>query len=371
MKQKRPELWYIDSAKAKVILFAAKSCELIIFFGGLWITLVVLNPEAATWVNGVIHRFFLTTLAFAIDAAFPESWIHAILQKAQGQRTQFKWSVGIAIFMTFLVIFNIIAIVVKGLPGWIDPVLIVTRMGIGFGYVAIRETQGALSRREMSDAVQLPPSVSFDSWQLTGLAAWLTQQWQTGLNALRAEMNQQLGQLAQSADLQELAETQQVNLVDLQVQRLFAEVQEVQECAEPEIDYQQLAVALAPLFQQRMEASVSAIKTTIIEEVRATLPVALEPPQMEVRATAQSHPKRGSRATRNVASEPESRSNGEPEERLQAAYELLLQNSIRVSGRVLAKEAHVNRSFAQKWLSERAESLALEPLIVVDSEPEA
>lgn len=152
-KEKKPEMFFIDLAKSKVILFAAKSCELVIFFGGLWITLVMTNHDAASWLSGSINSFFITTMAFAVDAAFPESWLHVVLQHVEQKTNQFRWSVSVAIAMTLLVALNVVGTEVKNMPDWFSPALIIVRMLVGFGYVAIRECQVLLSRKNVDQAL--------------------------------------------------------------------------------------------------------------------------------------------------------------------------------------------------------------------------
>src|SRR3984893_3443096 len=92
----RPEMYFLDLAKSKVVMFAGKSCELVIFFGCLWITLVMTNPGAVRWLNGGINSFFLTSMGFAVDAASTESSLDVVSEGLVGKRTQFKCSVAIA-----------------------------------------------------------------------------------------------------------------------------------------------------------------------------------------------------------------------------------------------------------------------------------
>jgi hypothetical protein len=66
--------------------------------------------------------------------------------------------------------------------------------------------------------------------------------------------------------------------------------------------------------------------------------------------------------------EASSRLNGTPEERLQAAYDLLTKKQARLSGRALAKVAHVNRDTASKWLTEvKGQQEEPEPAMVVEA----
>ena len=74
-KQEKGELWLLDLAKSRVILFASKSCELIIFFGTLWLTLNTVVPASEKWLNGVPNLAFIAVLSFAVDAAMPESFL--------------------------------------------------------------------------------------------------------------------------------------------------------------------------------------------------------------------------------------------------------------------------------------------------------
>ncbi len=157
----RPEMYFLDLAKSKVVMFAGKSCELVIFFGCLWITLVMTNPGAVSWLDGGINSFFLTSMGFAVDAAFPESWLHVVAQRLEGKHTQFKWSVAIAIAMLILVAVNGITAGAEGvlhvsMPKWLLATVIITRLLVGICYVAIRECQAFISRRTAEQHQVLP-----------------------------------------------------------------------------------------------------------------------------------------------------------------------------------------------------------------------
>ena len=67
--QKQGEMYFLDMAKSKVVMFAGKSCELVIFFGCLWITLIMTNPGAANWADGGINSFFLTSNVYRYIAS--------------------------------------------------------------------------------------------------------------------------------------------------------------------------------------------------------------------------------------------------------------------------------------------------------------
>lgn len=353
IKQARQEMWWIILAKSKTLRFFAVSCEFILFLGGLWITFTVNDPESKTWLAGNINMIFLTIMGWAVDAAMPEAWLHVVIQHVQKERGQLGWSKFVAICISVLFIGNIVYSVftggdtsggVSGTPaditGWILLVLVILRISVGFVYITVRQCQEWIKRQNPETATP-PALLNLDSWSLVALAAY-TQQ----------ETYRQLTELAS-------AQSQKINLVDLQLQRLFSEVQELQEIPEPAVDYQKLALALGPLFEQRMNASVSAIKMTIIEEVKATLPLVPEKPQIEARARSQSQQKQRSRTS----------STQSPEDRLEAAFTWLVTNSIRVSGRALATRAHVNRGTANEWLQKRQEEVE-NGSDVVDSEPE-
>lgn len=159
--QKQAEMYFLDLAKSKVVMFAGKSCELVIFFGCLWITLVMTNPGAANWADGGINSFFLTSMGFAVDAAFPESWLYVVAQKLEGKRTQFTWSVAIAVAMLVLVAVNGVTAGAEGvlhvtINKWLLAIVIITRLLVGICYVAIRECQSFIDRRSAEQHQTLP-----------------------------------------------------------------------------------------------------------------------------------------------------------------------------------------------------------------------
>ena len=113
--------------------------------------------------GGSINGFFLTSMGFAVDAAFPESWLHVVAQKLEGKRAQFKWSVAIAIAMLVLVAINGITAGAEGvlhveMPKWLLATVIITRLLMGICYVAIRECQSFINRR-IAEQQQVLPAV--------------------------------------------------------------------------------------------------------------------------------------------------------------------------------------------------------------------
>lgn len=354
MKQQRAEMWWVILAKSKTLRFFAVSCEFILFLGGLWITLTVNDPAAKTLLGGNINMVFLTVMGWAIDAAMPEAWLHVVIQHVEKRTGQLSWSKFVAICISLLFVGNIVySIFTSGdtsdkvgaptdVTGWILLCLTILRITVGFVYITVRQCQEWIDRQ--NQPASLPPAQSsstlFDTWPLTGMIALLQQQ----------------------IEEQGERQNQRVNLVDLQVQRLLSEVQHLQAEPAPMIDYSQLARAIMPQLRANIEGHVKAIW----EENQGQFSTGPEPAQLEARATSQKARKTASEPREKPEAKPAAKATGNPEERLQAAYELLLKHSIRVSGRVLAKEAHVNRATATKWLSERP----IEGQIIPAPEPE-
>lgn len=227
-QQKKPEMWFMDLAKSRIMLFFSKSCELVLFFGCLWITLTMTDPTAKTWANGIINTVFITIMGFAIDAAFPESWMHVVLQRLEGKDEQFKWSRAIALTMTFLVAANVIYTMfagdsgntaASGIPtnaqGWIVDSLIIVRLLVGISYVAIRECQGMIDRR----TPLTPPALQSDSWQWVGLAAHLQQEFLQALTKQGGELTEMIRDLSARVE-------QEKNALRAEDQRLLASMQE-------------------------------------------------------------------------------------------------------------------------------------------------
>lgn len=253
-KVKKPEMWFIDLAKSKVILFAAKSCELVIFFGGLWLTLVMTNHDAANWASGGINNFFITTMGFAVDAAFPESWIHVVAQHFDQKKGQFRWSVSIAIAMSLLVGLNVVSTEIEtnahvNLPVWVTATFITIRMFVGFGYVAIRECQGLLDRKSAEKQAgspvqppaldiqkQIEEALAKQAKEQTDMLADLSKRLETATNLSRIENQRLLTTIQEVENAQKtlqlpppaLSENDVVNSVLARLETLFLEQQGMQ-----------------------------------------------------------------------------------------------------------------------------------------------
>jgi hypothetical protein len=119
----------------------------------------------------------------------------------------------------------------------------------------------------------------------------------------------------------------------------------------PQINYQEVARNIAPL----LRPTFTEVHRTIIEEVRAIIPqlapVPVTPaPQIGTRLTEEMDPKNGVRSTTTLEPEPIEETDAQREVRLEAAYQELLQEGKRISGRALADRAHANRKAATDWL---------------------
>lgn len=123
----------------------------------------------------------------------------------------------------------------------------------------------------------------------------------------------------------------------------------------PALDYEAIARAITPQLRATFQGHVRAIAEEVqSQQVRPLLEPAPRR-QWQAKANSQGHtgqPTLKLLPASNVGPEAFSRPNGTPEERLQAAYGLLTKNQARLSGRALAKVAHVNRDTASRWLAE-------------------
>ncbi|HEU5381622.1 MAG TPA: hypothetical protein VFV38_39880 [Ktedonobacteraceae bacterium] len=142
----------------------------------------------------------------------------------------------------------------------------------------------------------------------------------------------------------------------------------------PVIDDEAIARAIMPQLSATFQGQVRAI----VEQVQSQQVRPLSEPeprrQLQARASSQSHTEQPTLKllpASNLGPEASSRLNGTPEERLQAAYDLLTKNQTRLSGRALAKVAHVNRDTASKWLAEvKGQQEEPEPAMIVEASAE-
>lgn len=374
-KPQRQEMWWVILAKSKTLRFFAVSCEFILFLGGLWITFTVNDPSSKTWLSGNINMIFLTVMGWAIDAAMPEAWLHVVIQHVQKEKGQLGWSKFVAICISVLFIGNIVYSIFTsgdtskstGTPtdatAWILLFLTILRITVGFVYLTVRQCQEWIDRAKTSE-VQTPPALpAVDVEELVSKA-----------------VEKLAGELAST-------QKQSLDLFRIEQQRLLGKVQDIENSV-PSLDYEAIARAMMPQLRATFQSQARAITEEVQGRVKAIIeegqgqsrplsePVSQR--QLESRASSQSQQGRPPTLTLLPASNPEAearaRANGAPEERLQAAYEVLVGDNRRISGRALAKLAHVSRDTASKWLAEvkgQQEEPELEAIIETDCEIEA
>jgi hypothetical protein len=127
------------------------------------------------------------------------------------------------------------------------------------------------------------------------------------------------------------------------------------EASTPTINYEAVVRTMMPHLSATLHSQVRAIVEEAQHQQVKPFPEPEPRRQLETRASSQNHvgqPALKLLPASKPAQEAASRPHGTPEERLQAAYNLLTKNQARLSGRALAKEAHVNRDTASKWLAE-------------------
>lgn len=172
--------------------------------------------------------------------------------------------------------------------------------------------------------------------------------------------------------------TQRFAGITAEQQRMMARMSEIQATPEPPpaVDLDAIALALTPAIRATNEEAQSHLLSEVramLEEVKIhqTKPAprpAPEPGARNAGTTGKGHRGKpnlkvvgGTKSGAKTDPEPpEARTNGSPEERLQAAYEELSGPGIRVSGRALARKAHVNRGTTNEWLS-RVQGPSSEP----------
>ena len=356
----------------------ARTVEYLATFATIYLILEVGITSLQAYAT--IHNIALGIILSSPELVMIGAYGMAVREIARGNKGGYALlvSVGVLLFLTFLTVFDLMV--------WhFDASGVNILMAFRFvASIMYAFTRGVVTSKHHNPVT--PPTVqSFDPWSFVGWAAGL----ERTIETIRVEFQKQFVELTsnqQSAlvglvNEDRLAKAIDVqvhkwNLVDLQMQRLLSAFQTLQEepvCVAPDIDYAQLAKAIMPHLRANIEPAVKAIW----EETQSQVAVAPEPVQIEARARSQSQSKGGSRASQKVAPEPEkANANGSPEARLEKAYTLFLANQVIVSGRLLAKEAHVNRTYASKWLSQRekggSESTTdpvLEAIVTPMSEP--
>jgi hypothetical protein len=173
----------------------------------------------------------------------------------------------------------------------IDTALLVARsiLAVLYGHII----HAVKVEEEQAD---LPPALDIQaqmSWPLVGLAAWLQQEWQTAMAHAQTRVEQRISELVtmQKTALMDLqtGTAQQVNLVDLQVQRLFSEVQELQTLPAITIDYD----AVTHHVMTHLKAEFDAWKQAQIDARPDASPPQLDAPKDQnlMRQKRASHPK--------------------------------------------------------------------------------
>ena len=143
------------------------------------------------------------------------------------------------------------------------------------------------------------------------------------------------------------------------------------EASVPTLDYEAIARAMLPHLSATVQEQVRVIAEEVQNQQRKPLSEPEPRRQLEARASHQSltgQPSLKLLSASKSAQEASFKPNGTPEERLQAAYDLLTKKQMRLSGRALAKIAHVNRDTASKWLAEvKGQQDEPEPAMVVEA----
>ncbi len=158
--------------------------------------------------------------------------------------------------------------------------------------------------------------------------------------------------------------------------------------AAPQVDHQEIARHIAPMLE-------ATFKATIVREIKATVaPIAGPPvsPQIEARAsscktlgpvieaTTEGHKSTKARTTKRDTgplpkatiesqSQDEATDTHSAEEKLEAAYQQLIAEGKRISGRALAPLARVNKNRAAQWLRATYPETITEGQGQQDSEP--
>jgi hypothetical protein len=351
----RPEMWLIMLAKSKTMRFFAVSCEFVIFLGCLWLTLVTILPDATGWLWGGVDAFFMVAMGFAVDAALPEAWLHVVDQWAEKKNQQLLWSIPIAIAMLLLVVANVVYTKLAGRNGAppsgtteaLVNTLLIARMFIGICYVTIRECQSFIDRKDYHQQFAQPLTSTVAIEELVGKA----------INDLAEK---------QEASLRRFADAQQQtqDLLRMEQQHLLERVQVIE--------------ANVPRHDDEARAILSQLKAMFEGQIRAIVQESQGPDlerrcQLEARIgtiQSQDHPSGPPMLTLLASSKREAempaRANGTPDERLQAAYGALVEERQRISGRALAKLAHINRETASRWLAE-IKGQQEEPEILVEA----
>jgi hypothetical protein len=358
--------WFVDLAK-QIIIVGGRIATSVLFFAALWIagrstepafmghlvsSLPALHLDPANLDSSAILAFTLLpeVILLGVLVLTIDLWVSVARERRNG--LAWIWAslyslfagifmyIGIYTFCSFISTGHVPTtntsvdgmVLFRALTGWLYALVEMVHAGVSHRYHAPAQQQAA---------TQVPA---------------------LDVNALITEA---------IADLQTKFE-QSLNVIVAEQTQTRTAIQQIQSAPAtiPAIDYEAIVRAIMP----QLRATFQSQSRTITEEVQSHVKAMLiesqshQPrplsgpkpgPQLEARATFQSQGQshNGQPALKLVnGSRPETetgaRANGTPEERLQAAYEVLTESNQRMSGRALAKLAHVNRAVASSWLGE-------------------
>jgi hypothetical protein len=154
-------------------------------------------------------------------------------------------------------------------------------------------------------------------------------------------------------------------------QQALKQIRQEIKVSTPAIDEETIARAITPHLSAIFQGQVKAIVEEIQSQSQRPSAEPEPPCQLETSASSQSQQRQPTLKLLLPAKkgqEISSRLNGTPDERLQAAYDLLTKQQARLSGRALAKVAHINRDTASKWLAEiKGQQEEPEPTMVIEA----
>lgn len=352
------DLEWIPAVGKWILKFASYSIEIPMVISAIYIMLVSGIPG---WKDALWYDRSIGLLLASPEILLPGAIIRATSMFQRGEVKKAKVTIWIISAMAGLTALTLALIMIFHLDES-SPLMAC----VLFLRILASLAYSIITRIEMDHEVQphRDPPALFDSWAMVGLAGYLQQDFQQQLNQAIAKLPvpPALTAIQQMIDSslaeQSGAQKQALDLLKIDQQRMFLTIQEIENSV-PEVDLESIARAIVPTFQSQVRA--------IVEEAQSHFPEPEPRRQIEARATAKkpeppakSQKPEPANVTRfpvkrpepGPQKEPEARANGNPEERLQSAYEVLVAQSGRVSGRALAKLAHVNRETASKWLGE-------------------
>jgi len=261
-------------------------------------------------------------------------------------------SIALISIMIANVVLSVLQTIIPGMPGQlvavVEAILLIARaiMAVLYAHVIHSLKRDHGNGEDGGSAV-----AGLDDWQMVGLTAYLMQTTQQEIAEAISEASANFNQL-----LTTITEEQ------ANIQATLQQGQNTPAPA-PAIDLEAIVRTITPQLRATIQGQVRAM----IAESQSQVRVTPEPGQNDARATIQSqgqtHPGQPALKLLNgskLVPAQTAKVNGTAEERLQTAYDLLSSNGARVSGRALAKEAHVNRGTANEWL-ERVKGQQAEP----------